>query len=463
MADVITMLALSPTMEEGTIADWLKAEGEAVEEGEIIAEIETDKATMEMESFFEGVVLKVLVKSGDTVKVGQPMAVIGEEGEDADAALAALGGAPPQQEEEGEGQEDEDSAAQQDAERGDSGEDDSEGDSEDASKDTAAKAKTKAPEQAPGGRVVASPLARKIAQEHELDLSSIAGTGPNGRIIKADVEDAIASGGARSEDTSASPQKTPDAKPVASAQDSGELMVIGELPDADAQLEPMSQMRKTIARRMTQVWQNTPFFYLTMDIDMAPAMQKRKEFNAELVAAEIEAKISVNDMIVKACALALRDYPRMNTAFAGDKLAAFSQVHIGVAVALEEGLITPTLRNADQKSLVAISRETRQLAAKARDKKLRPGEYGGSTFSISNLGMYGIDHFQAVINPPESGILACGAVQKVPVVGEDGQLSVGTRMKITLTCDHRAVDGAIGAEFLRRVKKFLERPTLLLI
>ena len=441
MAEVITMLALSPTMEEGTIAAWLKAEGESVEEGEIIAEIETDKATMEMESFFEGTVLKVLVKSGDTVPVGAPMAVIGEAGEDPQEALDELGAS-------GGGSGGSDSQAD---DASDSGSEDQA--AQDTSEDSSSSAAPAASSSSDGKRIKASPLARRIAADNDLELSAVTGTGPGGRIIRADVEEALEAGV-----SSQSSAPTRQAAPAAP----GEPIVVGEMPDASASFEPMSQMRKTIARRMTQVWQNTPFFYLTMEIDMGAAMAKRKEFNNDLAAAEVDAKISVNDMIVKACALALRDYPRMNTAFAGDELATFDQVHIGVAVALDEGLITPTLRDADKKSLVAISRETRELAAKARDKKLKPGEYGGSTFSISNLGMYGIDHFQAVINPPESGILACGAVQKVPVV-EDGEITVGTRMKVTLTCDHRAVDGAIGAEFLRRVKKMLEHPTLLLI
>jgi pyruvate dehydrogenase E2 component (dihydrolipoamide acetyltransferase) len=441
MAEVITMLALSPTMEEGTIAAWLKAEGESVEEGEIIAEIETDKATMEMESFFEGTVLKVLVKSGDTVPVGAPMAVIGEAGEDPQEALDEFGAS-------GGGSGGSDSQAD---DASDSGSEDQA--AQDTSEDSSSSAAPAASSSSDGKRIKASPLARRIAADNDLELSAVTGTGPGGRIIRADVEEALEAGV-----SSQSSAPTRQAAPAAP----GEPIVVGEMPDASASFEPMSQMRKTIARRMTQVWQNTPFFYLTMEIDMGAAMAKRKEFNNDLAAAEVDAKISVNDMIVKACALALRDYPRMNTAFAGDELATFDQVHIGVAVALDEGLITPTLRDADKKSLVAISRETRELAAKARDKKLKPGEYGGSTFSISNLGMYGIDHFQAVINPPESGILACGAVQKVPVV-EDGEITVGTRMKVTLTCDHRAVDGAIGAEFLRRVKKMLEHPTLLLI
>ena len=225
---------------------------------------------------------------------------------------------------------------------------------------------------------------------------------------------------------------------------------------------PLSQMRKTIAKRLVGVWQSTPHFTLTMDIDMAKAMSQRKEINQGLKDAEIEAKISVNDMIVKACAVALREFPAMNVAFQGDHLLQFDDVHVGVAVAIEEGLITPTIRNTDQKGLRQISTEIRELAGRAQDKKLKPEEYTGSTFTVSNLGMFGIDHFMAIINPPQAGILACGAVKKTPVV-EDGELTVGTRMKVTLSCDHRAVDGAVGAQFLQRVQRLLENPLLLMV
>ena len=464
MAEIITMLALSPTMEEGTIAEWSKAEGEEVEEGEIIAEVETDKATMEMESFFEGTILKVLVKAGDTVKVGDPMAVIGEPGEDADAALAELGGhaGSASSVKSKKDQQSKKEDASQSAEQKPSGEEQSDsqsgGGGDKASRQAQPSGENQRSEEGQNGeRVKSSPLARKMAKAHQIELSSLRGSGPGGRIIKQDIEEAIASNKAPAS------SGEPSAAPVAAPSLSGELRVIGEMPDASVSYEPQSQMRKAIARRMTQVWQNTPFFYLTTEIDMAAAMAERKRLNAELKAAEIEIKISVNDMIVRASALALRAYPRMNCAFAGDQTAFFDEVHIGVAVALEDGLITPTLRHADQKTLSQIATETRELAGRARDKKLKPGEFGGSTFSISNLGMYGIDHFQAVINPPESGILACGAVRKVPVVNDDGELSVGTSMKITLTCDHRAVDGAIGAEFLQHLKRRLENPVLLMV
>ena len=457
MADVITLLALSPTMEEGTIAEWLKAEGDSVEEGEIIAEVETDKATMEMESFFEGTVLRVLVSAGDVVPVGAPLAVVGEAGEDADAALAALGGAA-----DGSVADEAAPAPREDAHRA---EDAGYGGHDEAARDAregeareraATPAQTDGrPAPAEGGRIFASPIARRMAQEAGIALERIEGSGPNGRIVKQDVERAQASG--RSDaPVEAAPGAPRQAAPGAPA-------VVGQLPDAGGHPEPMSQMRRTIARRLTQVWQNTPFFYLTVEIDMSAAMARRSAVNAEIAAAGVEAKLSVNDMIVKACASALRSYPRMNVAFNGDELVHFDRVHVGIAVALEDGLITPVLKDADRMGLRAISQNTRELATRARDKKLKPEEYTGSTFSISNLGMYGVDNFLAVINPPEAAILACGAVQKVPVVGPDGELTVGTRMKITLTCDHRAVDGAVGAEFLQHVRRGLENPVLLMI
>lgn len=423
MADVITMLALSPTMEEGTVAEWLKKEGDTVEEGEIIAEIETDKATMEMESFFEGTVLKVLVKAGDAIKVGQPMAVIGEEGEDADAALAELGGASTS------------SAPTQDA-------------PQDAPAAQAAPTPEAAPASKAGGRIKASPVARRMAEDSGIELSSIDGSGPNGRIVKRDVEQAMK-------------RPAPQAAPVAqAASPAGVPAVIGQMPDANGTPQPMSQMRKTIAKRLTQVWNATPHFYLNMTIDMAASMAFRKEINAQLKAAEFNAKVSVNDLIIKACAIALKRFPAMNVAFAGNEIMQFADVHVGVAVAIEDGLITPTVRDANKKSLAQISTEVRDMATRARDKKLKPSEYGGSTFTVSNLGMFGIEHFCAIINPPEAGILACGAVEQVPVV-VDGELAVGTRMKITLSCDHRAVDGAVGAQFLQHVQRLLENPILL--
>lgn len=424
MAEVITMLALSPTMDEGTLVEWLKAEGDAVKEGELIAEIETDKATMEMESFHDGILLKLIAKKGDALAVGAPLAIVGAKGEDVSDLLASLTGgksvaaaAPAPQ-----------AAAVAPAPQ------------TAAEPPAAAAPASQAASQ--DGRLVASPLAKKIARENAVDLNSIDGSGPRGRIIKRDVEAAI---------------QAPSASTRAVAPVVATATVAG-----DVQKLPLSQMRKTIARRLVEVWNSTPHFYLTADIDMARLMAQREEINTQLAAAEAGVKISVNDMIVKASALALKRYPKMNVAFQGDFVEQYGDVHIGVAVAVEDGLITPVIRNADQKTLSQIALEIRELAGRAREKRLKPHEYTGSTFSISNLGMFQIDEFAAIINPPEAAILACGSVRETPVVVQ-GELKVGTRMKVTLSCDHRAVDGAVGAQFLLELRKLLENPILLLV
>lgn len=431
MADVVTMLALSPTMDEGTLAEWTIKEGDAVEEGAVIAEVETDKATMEMESFFEGTVLKLLVAAGDAVPVGAPMAVVGEAGEDISALLAELegGGAPAAAPED-------QAPAPEDASQGAAADDDG----VDEAQVAPAAAKKPAAGAAPKGRIKSSPLARRMASDAGLELSEIDGSGPAGRVVKRDVEAAIAQ------------QKE---QPTAAAlPDSGQ---------AEGTPVKLTQMRKTIAKRLKEVWQTTPHFTLTMDIDMAAAMAQRKQINNGLKDAGINAKISVNDLIVKACAVALVEFPAMNVSFRDDHVLQYEDAHIGVAVAIEDGLITPTVRFANQKGLRRISEEVRELAGRAQQMKLKPEEYTGGTFTVSNLGMFGIEHFMAIINPPQAGILACGAVQKVPVVNDDGELVVGTRMKVTLSCDHRAVDGATGAEFLSHVKRLLETPLLLMV
>ncbi len=424
MAEVISMLALSPTMDEGTLVEWLKSEGDTVEEGEIIAEIETDKATMEMESFHDGTVLKLIASKGDALPVGAPLAVVGDDGEDISDLLADL--------ESGDGDSTEDGAESQES---------AEVEKEATETDEARRAEP-ATTTDDGGRLKASPLARRMAEEEAIDLSRVGGSGPNGRIIKRDIEAAIESGQAR---------------PGAAARP------LAEPAAAESTERPLSQMRKTIARRLVEVWETTPHFYLTMTIDMAQAMKTRKEINQQLAESEAGVKISVNDMIVKASGMALARYPKMNVSFQGDHVVEYGDVHVGVAVAIEDGLITPVVRNVDRKTLSQISSEIRELARRAKDKRLTPEEYTGSTFSVSNLGMYGIDHFSAIINPPEAAILACGAVKKEPVVGEDDQLTVGTTMKVTLSVDHRAADGAIGSEYLQELKRLLENPILLMI
>ena len=439
MAEIMEMLALSPTMEEGVLAEWLKQEGDTVEEGEVLAEVETDKATMEMESFHSGTILKLFVDAGATVTVGDPLVVIGEEGEDiSDLVDGAQSGGP---------------APQKAADDGD-GDSDKEEDDKAQDDEKAKAAGAEEPSTATdgeGGRIKSSPLARRIAQDKGVALEAIDGSGPGGRIIKRDVESAIEAG-VGEQDGGQAPQ----------AAVAGVLDNVGDLSFVDGETERLSQMRKTIAKRLVGVWQTTPHFYLTRSIDMGPLMARRAEINEQLKASEAGVKLSVNDLIVKACATALANYPDMNVAFTKDGLYRFAEVNIGVAVAVDAGLITPTVRHADTKSVGSISREIRELAGRAREGKLAPEEYGAHTFSVSNLGMYDIDDFLAVINAPDAGILACGAVKDVPVV-EDGELAVGTRMKVSLACDHRAVDGAVGAEFLAEVVTLLENPMMLLV
>ncbi len=413
MAELITMLALSPTMEEGTLVEWLKSEGDEVSEGELIAEIETDKATMEMESFFDGTILKLLVKVGDAVPVGAPLAIVGEPGEDFSGLLNAAPASAP-----------------------------APAPVESAAPATAAPAiSAPAPVVAPitSGRIFVSPVARKMAEEKGIALNTIQGSGPNGRIVKSDLEN-----------LSAAPQAV--AAPVFAA-------VEGE----EGEKIPMSQMRKTIAKRLTQVWVETPQFFLTRTIDMAAAMKQRKIINTQLAEAGVDAKVSVNDLIIKASAVALHRYPDMNVSYRGDHILKFDSVHVGVAVAVDDGLITPTVKDAHLKPISVIATEIKEMAGRAKEKKLKPHEYTGGTFSVSNLGMFGIEEFTAIINPPQAGILACGAVAKVPVVDANGELTVGTRMKVTLTCDHRAVDGAVGARFLQELVRNLENPILMLV
>jgi pyruvate dehydrogenase E2 component (dihydrolipoamide acetyltransferase) len=423
MAEIVRMLALSPTMEEGHLVSWAKSEGDAVDEGDIIAEVETDKAAMDMESFFEGTLLKILAPAGSSLKVGTAMAIIGEPGEDisallGDSALPAAEAPAPVA-----------AAAPAPAAT-----------PAPATVATPAPAPVATPTAAPAAagadRQFSSPVARKIAAEHGVDIAAVAGSGPAGRVVKRDVEAAVAA-------------VTTAAAATPAVAEGGERI-------------NLTPMRKAIARRMTESWTTAPLFALQMEIDMGPAMTLRKQLNTSLAAADAGLKISVNDMIIKACGLALREVPAMNVGWGGDHIVQFDGVHIGVAVAIDGGLITPVVRDADTLTLGAITRNVRDLAGRARKKKLKPHEYTGSTFSISNLGMYGISRFQAVLNPPEAGILAVGAVQQRPVV-QDGAIAVGMRMDVTLSVDHRSSDGAVGSVFLQALKRLLENPVLLTV
>ncbi|NSX56244.1 pyruvate dehydrogenase complex dihydrolipoamide acetyltransferase [Parasulfitobacter algicola] len=438
MPTEILMPALSPTMEEGTLAKWLVKEGDTVSSGDLLAEIETDKATMEFEAVDEGVVGKIMVAEGtEGVKVNTPIAVLLEDGESADdigdtsapKSKASSNAAPA------EGSDKTDPAKGYG--RG----------------DTDASPAPAAPKSDSGDRVFASPLARRIAKDKGLDLSQIKGSGPKGRIVKADVENA----------TSMPKAEAPKAASISSTPAS-----TGQSSDAVVKMYegreyeeiPLNGMRKTIAARLTEAKQTIPHFYLRRDIQLDALLKFRSQLNKQLEGRDV--KLSVNDFIIKACALALQSVPTANAVWAGDRVLQLKPSDVAVAVAIEGGLFTPVLKDAEMKSLSALSAEMKDLATRARDRKLAPHEYQGGSFAISNLGMFGIDNFDAVINPPHGAILAVGAGVKKPVVGDDGELAVATVMSVTLSVDHRVIDGALGAELLSAIKENLENPMVML-
>ncbi|MCG7622560.1 pyruvate dehydrogenase complex dihydrolipoamide acetyltransferase [Epibacterium sp. Ofav1-8] len=440
MPTEILMPALSPTMEEGTLAKWLVKEGDTVSSGDLIAEIETDKATMEFEAVDEGVVGKILIAEGsEGVKVNTPIAVLLEDGESADDidTSAATPEAAPAAD-----------AAQEAA---------SEGGSDAAAAPAAASATPApaAPAAADGSRIFASPLARRIAADKGLDLASIKGSGPRGRIIKVDVENATAA-------PKAEAKTAPAAAPAAAAAPAG--------PSADAVAKmyegrdyeevKLDGMRKTIAARLTEAKQTIPHFYLRRDIQLDALLKFRSQLNKQLEPRGV--KLSVNDFIIKAVALALQSVPDANAVWAGDRVLKMKASDVAVAVAIEGGLFTPVLQDSDMKSLSALSAEMKDLATRARDRKLAPHEYQGGSFAISNLGMFGIDNFDAIVNPPHAGILAVGSGVKKPVVGADGELTVATVMSVTMSVDHRVIDGALGADLLKAIVDNLENPMVML-
>jgi pyruvate dehydrogenase E2 component (dihydrolipoamide acetyltransferase) len=445
MAIPIEMPKLSDTMEEGVLSAWLIDEGEEVSSGDVLAQVETDKATMDLEAFDEGVLLKKVIDEGDAVPIGQLIAVIGEEGEDISDLLADHGGDEGAAEEpEPEAEPATDDAAAPDTEPVDQPAGDGQ-------------LRERTPEPVPAGtdaegrRIKASPLARRIAQEHDVDLARIEGSGPEGRIVRSDVE-------ARIEERERAPEPEPTPQPSVETPSS-------EMPTDEApyETENISQMRKTIARRLAESKYTAPHFYATVDIDMAKAVSLRAQLN-ELAEEQDRAKISFNDLITKACALSLQKHPYVNASYLPDEgeIRKYNQVHVGIAVAIDEGLITPVVRHADRKGLTEIARETRELAERAKNRDLEPEEFEGATFTTSNLGMFGIEEFTAIINPPNSAILAIGEIRDTPVV-EDGEVVPGKRMKVTLSCDHRVVDGAVGAQFLDTVRSYLEEPMNLLL
>ncbi|MBU2998999.1 pyruvate dehydrogenase complex dihydrolipoamide acetyltransferase [Roseovarius nubinhibens] len=434
MPTEILMPALSPTMEEGTLAKWLVKEGDTVSSGDLLAEIETDKATMEFEAVDEGVIGKILVGEGsEGVKVNTPIAVLLEEGESADdIGEASAPAAEPNAE-----------ASKSDA----------------APKPEAAPAASAAPAapKADGERIFASPLARRIAADKGLDLSQISGSGPRGRIVKADVENAQPSTAkpAAKDQPAAAPAA---AAPAATGPSSSQVIAMYE--GREYEEIPLNGMRKTIAARLTEAKQSIPHFYLRRDIRLDALLKFRGQLNKQLEPRSV--KLSVNDFIIKACALALQSVPAANAVWAGDRVLQLKPSDVAVAVAIEGGLFTPVLKDAEMKSLSALSSEMKDLASRARDRKLAPHEYQGGSFAISNLGMFGIDNFDAVINPPHGAILAVGAGGKKPVVGADGELSVATVMSVTLSVDHRVIDGALGAQLLDAIVQNLENPMVML-
>jgi pyruvate dehydrogenase E2 component (dihydrolipoamide acetyltransferase) len=414
MAEIVKMPKLSDTMTEGTVASWNKKVGDKVKSGELLAEIETDKATMEFESYQDGVLLYIGVEQGKTAKVDSILAILGKEGEDvtaliaSDAApVAAVAAAPSAPAE--------------------------------SSTKTSAAAHVAAvavePASNGNGRLKASPLAKKIAEDKGIDIGRVLGSGDGGRIVKRDIENF-------SPAASAAPMQAPVF--VASGVESFTE-------------ESVSQMRKTIARRLAESKFSAPHFYLTMEIDMDNAIEARKAINEKG-----DVKISFNDMVVKACAMALRKNPKVNSSWLGDKIRYNQHVHIGVAVAVEDGLLVPVVKFANEKGLAQIGAEVKVFAEKAKSKKLQPSDWEGNTFTISNLGMFGIDEFTAIINPPDACILAVGGIKSTPVV-KNGAVVPGNVMKVTLSCDHRVVDGASGSAFLQTLKSYLENPVMMLV
>lgn len=425
MAEIIYMPKLSDTMTEGVVAEWHKKVGDTVKSGELLAEIETDKATMEFESFYDGVLLHIGIEKGKATPVNALLAIIGEKGEDVSAIIAnpgtPSGAAAPEKKEEAAPAVATPSPAPV---------------AESAKVEVVAPVAKAAPavSNSSNGRILASPLAKKLAEEKGVDLGFISGTGEGGRITKRDVDHYV-------------PYDAPQRPASASGGSQTESYTD----------ETISQMRKTIARRLAESKFTAPHFYLTISLDMDNAIEARKTMNATE-----GVKISFNDMVVKSVAMALRKHPNVNSSWLGDVIRRNNHVHIGVAVAVEDGLLVPVVRFADTKGLAQLGDEVRVLAKKAKEKKLQPAEWEGNTFTISNLGMFGIEQFTAIVNPPDSCIMAVGGISQEPVV-KNGQIVVGNIMKVTLSCDHRVVDGATGAAFLQTFKQYMENPVTMLV
>ncbi|MGJ8724856.1 MAG: pyruvate dehydrogenase complex dihydrolipoamide acetyltransferase [Roseibacillus sp.] len=427
MASELEMPKLSDTMEEGTILRWLKQEGDTVEIGDEIAEIETDKATMAMEVFDEGILTKIIVGEGEKAAVGTVIGILGDEGGEAPAASpeSKPASAPAQQE-----------AAS----------------ATPAPAASAAKPAAAPVQSADGSRLRVSPLARKIAEESGVDLATVTGSGPGGRITKKDVEGA-------SSGSSAAASKPAAASPAAKSAPARQA--INPVASGEDQRIELSSMRKIIAERLLTSKQTIPHFYLHVEVDAAPLMNLRKQIN-EQAEQTTGNKYTINDFIVKALINASVAVPEVNASFAGDHIIQYASVGISVAVAVDDGLVTPVVKNAETKSLLQISREIKEIAARSREGKLRPNEFDGGTVTISNLGAYGVDSFDAIVNPPQAAILSVGNIVKKPVVVGD-EIKPGLRLNLGLSCDHRVVDGAVGAQFLAEIKKLIENPALMLV
>ena len=426
MAEVIEMPRLSDTMEEGVVAAWHKKVGDEVSSGDLLTEIETDKATMDFESPEDGVLLHIGVEEGKGIPVGALLAIIGEKGEDVSSIIASFAS-------------------------GGNGKSSSAADSAPSQPSEAAASPIQAVEAIPvaaagsSASIKASPLAKAMAKERGIDLSQVRGSGDNGRIVKRDIENFQPSA-SPAPVQSLTPSTTQSASPLSELTAQGAFEEVG-----------LSQMRKTIARRLSESKFSAPHFYVTMDIDMGNVVAVRKQLN------EISpVKISFNDIIIRAAAAALRQHPQVNSSWQGDRIRYNHEIHIGMAVAVDEGLLVPVIRNADSKTFSQIAAETKDLAGKARERKLDPSAWTGNTFSISNLGMFGVEEFTAIINPPDACILAVGGIRKEPVVKDD-EIVIGHRMKVTLSCDHRVVDGASGAAFLVTLREMLEDPMRMLV
>ena len=468
MATIIEMPKLSDTMTVGTLVNWLKAEGDAVSSGDMIAEIETDKATMELEVFEDGLLLKQFVAAGDQVAIGTAIAAIGEKGEKVDAPKA-----PPEKEDSG--------SKKKKTEKNEAKTEKKEAKTESKEEETESKSTSVADLPAPapgstrqrpaptgetesdeatdgGGRARVSPLARRLAEEKGVDLKSVKGTGPGGRIVKADVLEAAENG-----------PSTPDAdQPEKSARGPapGRPVAAPGEPIAEEADVPVSNMRGIIASRLVESKTTAPHFYVDIEIDAGPLEELRAALNANLADLPPEQggiKFSVTDFILKGATEALRQVPELNTSWLGDKVRQHGAVHLALAIAVPDGLVTPKIENAHGKTLRQIAADAKDLAIRARAKKLRPDEFSGSTFTISTLGMFGVESFYAIINPPNAAILSIGAITRKAVVGPNDQIVPGKRMRIGLSCDHRVVDGATGARYLAALRKILETPALMLV